>query len=156
MTLPQTPALTDDAFVRSFAPITTAFSGALVVTGLLGALVLVPEPTVTPVGLLVGAVLGLVAWFAPTLVIRSRLTSAVRRGEPPERAHATVRAVVMIGIALAEAPALLGFALAVTGGHDIGSFALSIPLAVASLVLNVSGQGAVRRHLDRLRSTVPY
>ena len=159
VTLPETPPISDDRLIRSFAPITNAFCYALVMVGLLGAFVIFPDPTTTTTGLLIGAALGLASWFLPTIVIRRRLAGAARRQVPPQLQPALVRTVVMIGLALAEFPALLGFAITASSSastSDIGPFVLSIPLAVASLILNVSGKGAIRRHLDRLRSPFAY
>jgi F0F1-type ATP synthase membrane subunit c/vacuolar-type H+-ATPase subunit K len=153
---PTPPVPDDDQLVRSLAPITFAFSSALVLVGLLGVFVLVPDPTVTPGGLVIGGVLALISWFVPTAVIRNRLANAARQPVAPELVPALVRAIVMIGLSLAEAPALLGLVFAVSSGTDVGPLVLSVPLAIASLVVNVSGPGAVRRHLERLRSTLAY
>ncbi|WP_456845812.1 hypothetical protein [Cellulomonas sp. P5_C6] len=155
MTLPQTPPpVSDDELVRSLTPITFAYCGALLLVGLLGALVLVPDPTVTPTGLLIGAGLGLAAWFVPALMIPNRLRFAARQGLAPEQVPGVVRTVVWIGISFATLPAMLGLVVAVSSGHDVGALVFSVPLAMASLVLNVSGPRAVRRHLERARSTV--
>jgi F0F1-type ATP synthase membrane subunit c/vacuolar-type H+-ATPase subunit K len=158
VTTPQTSAPDDELLVRTLTQMTYGFCGALLMVGLLGAFVLVPEPTVTPIGLLIGAVLALVSWFAPTVAIRRQLGIAARRGVAPGQARSAVQTAVLIGAALAEAPALLGLALAfvLAGGHDVAPFALSVPVAVASLWLNVSGPAAVRRHLGRARSTIAY
>lgn len=158
MTQPQTSPVDDDQLVRTLTSITYGFCGALLMVGVLGVVVLVPEPTVTPLGLLVGAALALVSWFAPTVAIRRQLADAARAGVAPRQAGTVVRTAVFIGAALAEAPALLGLAVTsvLAGGHDVAPFALSIPVAVASLWLNVSGPAAVRRHLGRVRSTIAY
>ncbi|MBO3101906.1 hypothetical protein [Cellulomonas fengjieae] len=155
MTTPQT--VDDDQLVRSLTPLTYGFCGALLMVGLLGVFVIVPEPTVTPTGLALGAALGLAAWFIPTVVIRRVLAGGARQGVAPGSVAGVVRSAVFLGAAVAEGPALLGFFLAfVLPGGDVAPFALSIPLAVASLWFNVSGPAAARRHLGRARSGISF
>ena len=147
-----------DQLVRSLIPITFTFCSALLLVGLLGVFVIVPEPTVSPTGLLLGAALALVSWFAPSVVLPRLLTSAGRRGVEPARVAGVVRALVFVGLALAEVPALVGLALtfALSDGNDVAPFALAIPVAIASIWVNVSGPTAVRSHLERVRSSIAY
>lgn len=155
VTLPPEPApapAEDDAtFVRVLSRITIAFCGALVVVGLLGLFVLVPDPVVTLTGLALGLVGGLVSLIVPPLLIRSGLARARRPLEPGDE-YMVVRTAVFLGIAFAELPPLVALALVVTdGNHDVGALVLTVPFAIVSLVMNVSGPAALRRHLARVR-----
>ncbi len=148
---PQAPA--DDEMVRTLGWITVGFVGGLVIVAALTASLIVPDPTVRLRGVLVGCVLALLAWFLPVAAIRRMLASA-RHGDVPVAATSAavaVRTAVFVGVANGEAPALVAVVLAVLDGHDIGALLVAAPVAVVSLVLNVSGPGAVRRHLERLR-----
>lgn len=158
MTLPPEPpaarANLDDetALVRPLSLIAYAFCGALVAVGLLGVFVLVPDPVVTAGGLALGLVLGLVSLVVPPLVIRGALQRAAGRTADPAADHGVVRTAVFTGLAVAEVPALVAFAIVASGGnHDVGALVLAVPFAVVSLLVNVAGPGALRRHLQRLR-----
>jgi hypothetical protein len=151
---PPAPADLDDetAIVRPLSRIAYAFCGALVAVGLLGVFVLVPDPVVTPAGLALGLGLGLVSLVVPPLVIRGALRRPTGRTADPASDHAVVRTAVFTGLAVAEVPALLAFALVASGdNHDIGALLLAVPFAVVSLLLNVAGPGALRRHLRGVR-----
>jgi hypothetical protein len=94
-----------------------------------------------------------VSLIVPVLVIRWTLTSAARRGVAPGTEAGIVRTAAFMGLVFAETPALLGLVIAVSNdGHDVGALVLSVPCAIVSLFVNVSGPGATRRHLQRLQA----
>jgi len=141
----------DQALILAMTPITIAFCIGLVVIGAVMVLFIVPEPTVRGVGILVGVVLALVSWFAPGRIIGGMLDRARDRGVEPAAVPDVVRSAVFTGIAAAEVPALVAVVLVVEGGHDVGALLISLPVAIVSLMFNVSGPDALRRHLARLR-----
>ncbi|MDM7855509.1 hypothetical protein [Cellulomonas alba] len=151
------PADLDDeaALVRPLSRIAYAFCAALVAIGLLGAFVLVPDPVVTLGGLALGLGLGLVSLVVPPLLIRGGLRRGTGRTADPASEHAVVRTAVFIGLAFAELPALVALSLVASdGNHDVGALLISVPFAIVSLLVNVAGAGAVRRHLRRIRGGV--
>lgn len=141
----------DQALIIAMTPITIAFVIGLFVIGAVMVLFVVTEPAVRGVGLLVGVVLGLVSWFAPRRIIRGALDRARDRGVEPSAVPDAVRSAVFAGIAAAEVPALVAVVLVVESGHDVGALLVSLPVAIVSLIFNVSGPDALRQHLARLR-----
>jgi len=141
----------DQALIIAMTPITIAFVIGLVMIGAVMVLFIVAEPTVRGVGILIGVILGLVSWFAPGRIIRGALDRARDRGVEPSAVPDVVRTAVFTGIAAAEVPALVAVVLVVESGHDVGALLISLPVAIVSLMVNVSGPDALRRHLARLR-----
>lgn len=148
---PQQQAPADDEMVRTLGWITVGFVGGLVIVAALTPSLIVPDPTVRLRGVLVGCVLALLAWFLPVAAIRRMLGSARRADLTDAWGRGAVRTAVFVGVATGEAPALVAVVLAVADGHDVGALLVAAPVAIVSLVLNVSGPAAVRRHLERLR-----
>jgi hypothetical protein len=154
-----TPAapITDESFVRIFARMTGAFCTALAIVGVLGVTVILEQPTVRTTGLAVGVVLGLVSWFGARLIIRTILARATARGVAPAGATAAASTAIFAGIAVAEAPALFGLVYPfIVEVDDVGALVIAVPVAIVSLIVNVSGPSAVRGHLARLRSPIAF
>ena len=168
MPAPQRPAaeLSDDDLVRLMLPITLSFVGGLVLILVIGALFLVPGAPLSTTGAVVGVGLALVSWFgsrgvtgwaASSAAHRAGLRSRTSAPEQPGRvgggdgANGVARTIAFIGIGVAEFPGLIGLVVGLQL-HDIGPFVISLPVAVAAVVLNASGPGAMRRHLQRVRS----
>lgn len=158
------PPVSDDQLVRVLTPITIAFCGALVVVGLLGLFVLVPDPTVSPAGLAVGAALGAAGWFGSRVVPGAMLDRAwaLRTGRDGTGSVATsaagsdtavVQTVAFVALAIAELPGLLGLVIAFLWLSEVGPLVVAVPVSIAAVALNASGPSAVRRHLARLRGT---
>jgi hypothetical protein len=148
----QQEVVTDDELVRIMKTITIGFAATLVAVALLGVLYIVPAPVIGVTGLAVGVVMAIAAWVLPAVTTRWMAASAWRpAGVAGRDVLAVTRTIAFVGIALAEMPALIGLVLAVAGGHDVGAFVVSTPVAVVSLFVNASGPAAMRRHLERLR-----
>lgn len=160
------PPVSDDQLVRVLTPITIAFCGALVVVGLLGLFVLVPDPTVSPAGLAVGAALGAAGWWGSravpgALLDRARAQRTRRDGTrsgsdaaPGSAADtAVVQTVAFYALAIAELPGLLGLVTAFLWLSEVGPLVVAVPVSIAAVTLNATGPSAVRRHLARLRGT---
>ncbi len=146
------PAPSDDQVVRMFLFITIGYAGALV---LILALVpfLFPDGSISVRGLAVGVVLALVSWFGSMWAINWALASAARSGRPDAVAAAgAVRTATLVGIATAEMPPLLALVYAYLDVSEVGALVVAVPVAIVALVVNVSGPGAVRRHLEQIRS----
>jgi hypothetical protein len=170
VTQPQDPTqpagapVSDEQLVQALTRITAMFCGGLVIVLLAGVLFIVEDPTVRITGLALGVLLGLASWFVPVVVIRSVLAKAASAAAQPDGvaqaqtesdgAAGVVRAAAMVGLACAETPAMLALVFAVVDGHDVGALVIAVPVAIASLIFNVSGPAAVRRHLARLRSPI--
>ena len=150
---PTTPAVSDEQIIRMLTRITFAFCGALMVILALGVFVLVPDGSVRTRGMIIGVALGLVSWFGSRWITGFQLSRIARTGTT-EPAGA-IGTVAFTGVAIAEFPALLGLVFAISDGVDIGPLVVAVPIAIAAIVLNASGPGAVRRHLDRLRAAAP-
>lgn len=168
MPAPQPPVaeLADDDVVRLFTTVTIGFAGGLLGVLVIGVLFLVPGAPLSTTGAVVGAGLALVSWFgsrgvtgwaASNAAHRAGLRSRTSAPEQPGRvgggdgANGVARTIAFIGIGVAESPGLIGLVIGLQL-HDIGPFAISLPVAVAAVVLNASGPGAMRRHLARVRS----
>jgi len=164
MTVPPSslPPTTDDELVTRYARITVGFCGALVLVLVLGLTVLSSHASVGTQGVLIGVGLGLWSWFGSRWITSFGL-SRFGRTDPPTMAGSaeTVGAAVLagavgtvafMGIGVAEVPGLIGFVLAQGDGADVGPMVIAIPIAIVAVVVNASGPGAVRRHLDRLRT----
>jgi hypothetical protein len=144
------PPVSDEQVIRTFTFITVFFCVPLVLFLALGVFVLVPNGSVHARGLIIGVALGLVSWFASRWATSYALSRAARTGATyPAGAVGTA---VFTGIGCAEFPALVGLVLAVADRADVGPFVIAIPVAIVAVVVNASGPGAVRRHLDQLRA----
>ncbi len=148
---PSAQPVSDDEVVRYFIFQTIAYGGALALVLLLGVFVLFPDGVVSALGAAIGLALGLLSWFASRWIIASGLTRAGRRGRDDASGPGIVRAAVNLGIAFADVPAVVSLVIAFVLGSDIGTFVVAIPMAIAAIVVNASGPGAVRRHLATLR-----
>ncbi|MBN9325498.1 MAG: hypothetical protein BGO38_03770 [Cellulomonas sp. 73-145] len=169
MPAPQPPVaeLSDDDVVRLFTTVTVGFAGGLVLILGIGVLFLVPGAPLSTTGAAVGVGLALVSWFGSRWVTgwgasnaarsarrRSRASTgdqAAPAGGRSDGANGVARTIAFMGIGFAEGPGLVGLAIGLQL-HDIGPFAIALPVAVAAVVLNASGPGAMRRHLQRVRS----
>lgn len=160
------PEVSDDELVRQFQVITVSFAGGLVIILVLGVTVLVPGGTVRTTGAAIGAALGLWSWFGSRWVTSWGTSNAARpRGSQRQERSAgddegagaagAARTIAFMGIGMAEAPALLGLVLSLSLRGDVGPFVVAIPAAVGAIILNASGPGAMRRHLERVRSGRP-
>lgn len=146
------PPQSDEQVVATFTRAMVMFSSMLAAVLLLTLLYLVPGWHLGARGAVLGAVLGLVSWYAPSLIISSQLAAAVRRGPEPAQVPAIVSTVTYIGVSFAEVPALLALvSIFVLGGTDVAAVVVAVPVAVASLWLVVGGPAPVRRHLEQLR-----
>lgn len=149
--------LSDEQAIRLFTFITISFAGALVLVLLMGVLFLVPGRPIGTTGLALGAALAVLSWFgsrAVTAWAADRVATTRRKGgtgASTEAGSASARTVAFIGIGVAEVFGLVGL-LAGMAMHDIGPFVVSLPVAVGAVILNASGPGAMRRHLERVRS----
>ena len=146
------PPVPDEQLIRTFAWITVAFCGVLVLISAVGVFGLVPDGVVRGRGVVIGLALGLVSWFASRWVVRHALSAGAGRGRGTTSDAAVLGAAVFRAIAAAEAPALAGFAFAVVDGSDLGPVVIAIPLAIVAIIVNASGPRAVRGHLARLRA----
>lgn len=169
MSAPQPPVaeLSDDDVVRLFTTLTVGFAGGLVLVLGIGVLFLVPGAPLGTTGAAVGVGLAVVSWFGSRWVAgwaasnaarSARLRSRASNGEQAtpvagrsDGANGVARTIAFMAIGVAEAPGLMGLVIGLQL-HDIGPFAISLPVAVAAVVLNASGPGAMRRHLARVRS----
>lgn len=151
MPAPPVPTLSDEQVIGRLTRITIAFCLALVAILAIGVLFLVPNGSVTTKGLAIGVALGVWSYFGSWGVTANAITRAERSGLPVHNAAGLVLAGAFMGIAFAEAPALVGLALAVVDGKDVGPLVISIPVAIAAIIVNASGPGVVRRRLARLR-----
>jgi hypothetical protein len=164
MTVPPSslPPRTDDEVVRTYARITVGFCGALGLVLVLGLTVLSSHASVGTRGVLIGLGLGLCSWFGSRWITSFGLSRSARtgRGEAAGlRATAgatelagTAGTIAFMGICVAQVPGLLGFVLARGDGADVGPMVVAIPIAIVAIVVNASGPGAMRRHLERLRT----
>ena len=164
MTVPPSslPPTTDDELVRRYARITVGFCGALGLVLVLGLTVLSSHASVGTRGVLIGLGLGLWSWFGSRWITSFGLsrfgrTDPTKMAGPTQTAGATelagaVGVVAFMGIGVAEVPGLLGFVLARGDGADVGPMVVAIPIAIVAIVVNASGPGAMRRHLERLRT----
>lgn len=154
MIAPVPPArpVSDEQIVRAYAVITITFCAVLMVVGALGAFVLVPDSSVSVRGAAFGVALGMVSWFGSRWVTSSALSRATRPGAPEMSDPTAAGRVPLIGLVVAEFPALFGLPLAFVDGSEVGPLVVAVPIAIAAIVVNVSGPGAVRRHLARLRA----
>lgn len=144
---PPPPVLSEDAFVRLLGRIGGAFAAALLlVTGI--AWLLAGRPTLTPVGLALGAVLAVVSWVASRAVMSWRL-GQLRPAPDAASAQAPVRVMFFLAVAAAETPALLGFVAAQVRTPDVGAITVAGPAAAAAIWLNLAGPAAVRGLLER-------
>ncbi len=148
---PSAQPASDEEVVRVLTVMTVAFCGALALVLLIGVTFLFPDRVVTARGAGIGLALGLVSWYASRWMVGRAIARAGRRAAGDPSAPGIVRSAVFVGIACAESPALTGLAIAVVLGNDIGPFVVAIPMAIAAIVVNVSGPGAVRGHLESLR-----
>lgn len=157
------PAVSDDELVRQFQVITVAFAGGLLIVLALAVTVLIPGRTVRTTGAAIGAALGLWSWIGSRWVTTWGTSSAARSraSERQERnaddhgdtrAAGAARTIAFLGLGMAEAPALVGLPLSLSLGGDVGPLVVAVPIAVAAIILNASGPGAMRRHLQRVRS----
>lgn len=146
------PPVSDEQIIRTFTFITIAFCGALVLIAALGVVVVVAHGSVRSRGVLIGVVLGLVSWFGSRWITSSALSRAARSGLTDRGVAGPLGVAVFRGVAFAEAPALVGFLLAVVDGVDVGPLVIAVPVAIVAIVVNASGPAAVRRHLAQLRT----
>ncbi|HEX5331919.1 MAG TPA: hypothetical protein VFW79_04680 [Cellulomonas sp.] len=146
------PPVSDEQIIRTFTFITIAFCSALVLISALCVFVVVPHGSVRSRGVLIGVALGLVSWFGSRWITSSALDRAARPGLTDKGVAAPLGVAVFRGIAVAEAPALVGFLLAVADGVDVGPLVIAVPVGIVAIVLNASGPAAIRRHLAQLRT----
>lgn len=147
---PATSPASDEQMIRTFTFITIGFCGGLVIVLGLSVLVVVPGSTVRVPGLLLGAVLGLVSWFGSLWVTRRAPAGPGRTRSA--RAGGPATTLAFRGIAVAETPALVGLVVAIADGADVGALVVAVPIAIVAIVVNASGPGAMRRHLDLVRA----
>jgi hypothetical protein len=150
---PTTPPVSDEQVIHSFTRTTLSFCGALVVVLVLGLFFAVPDSSVRTRGMIIGVALGLVSWFGSRWITGRTLSRVARTGT--KEPTGAIGVVVFLGIAVAEFPALLGLVFEFVSRGDVGAVVVAVPVAIVSIVVNASGPGAVRRHLDRLRAGAP-
>lgn len=143
---PAMPPVADEQIIRTFTFITIGFCGGLVMVLGLDVLVLVPDSVVRAPGLLLGAVLGLVSWFGSQRATSRAPSRSVR--SPSLRSGSPAGTLAFRGIVVAEVPALIALIVAIADGADVGSVVVAIPVAIVAIIVNASGPGAMRRHLD--------
>jgi len=149
---PSTPPVSDEQIIRTFRLLTISFCAGPAVILAMVPLALVPDPTVQVRGLVIGVALGAVAWFGSRWGTSAMAARAVRRGVAG--VTSTISSVALTGVAVAEGAWFLGLGLvfALHSNHDIGSCVVSVPVAIVAIVMNGSGPGAIRRHLEQLRA----
>lgn len=144
---PTARPLPEEAFVALLGRVGGAFVAALLlVTGI--AWLLAGSPTLTPVGLAVGAGLGVVSWVASRAVMSWRFG----QGEPARdaaAAQAPIRVMFFLALAATEAPALVGFVVAQVAAPDVAAITVAGPVAAAAIWLNLAAPAAVRGLLER-------
>lgn len=146
---PSAPPVSDDQLIRLGTYLSVAFAVPLLMVLALGMFVLVPDAAVHSRGLVIGAALGLVSWFGSRWITSHTLPRSAVSG--PGGVHGAARIVAFRGIAVADLPALLALVLVLAIG-DVGPLVVAVPIAIVAIVVNASGPGAIRRHLDRLRA----
>lgn len=155
--------VSDDELIRQFRVITLAFVGGLLIVLALGVTVLIPGRTLRTTGAAIGAVLGLWSWIGSRWITTRGTSSATRSRAPRAQERnagddertggaGAARTIAFLGLGMAEAPALVGLPLSLNLGGDVGPLVIAVPVAVAAIILNASGPGAMRRHLQRVRS----